>query len=474
MPTTIQPKRHTRTYEKKADYFSEVWVISLERRGDRLHKFFERLRNLDWPFKQPVVFTAIDGEKVGVPRYWQTGSGSYGCLRSHASILERAIQSDADSILVIEDDAIFSQEFPSKLHEFLHSVPEDWECLMLGGQHANDDFIWVDNAIVKPKSGVGIQRTHCYALRGQAVMKHLYQTWMNSTVHCDWVMGPAMLNFNTYAPHPFLVGQVEGGSDISLGYNPTTFWRSANGLEPVVVLQSSREVMEELRHRGWHGGYTRDAHTGLDCGLTDIFDREETDPVVRRHLFLDWLFMIQDEVVALPRQGICTIWHPLADYREFKNIWKGRVISVEAESADDAEKQLPPDIHDTLGIKQILVLLRSSKDIMEGLAALNWHFGSNCDRITGFAKRLTQIFETNLSDARLRLNLEKFANRLCVAANRSKDKTIPAIWHPKVDEGMFDANIYDVFTVKATSVRQAQGAIVTFKTSLLEARSYWR
>ena len=89
------------------------------RRADRLNSFFKRLENLKWPFKWPVVFRAIDGEKVGVPRYWQTGSGSYGCLRSHVSILERAIQDDLDLILVIEDDAIFPKDFSKKVCEFL-------------------------------------------------------------------------------------------------------------------------------------------------------------------------------------------------------------------------------------------------------------------------------------------------------------------------------------------------------------------
>jgi GR25 family glycosyltransferase involved in LPS biosynthesis len=228
-------------------YFEQIWVINLKRRPDRLKQFQRGVRGCGWPFRKPKVFSAIEGDKVGVPKYWQTGGGSYGCMRSHMALLERAIQDDVDSILLLEDDAIFRTSFGEEVADFLAKVPDDWQCLMLGGQHVNSKPFPVVSGVVRAGVGGGIQRTHCYALRGQEIMRALYETWANAAVHCDWVMGPCTAHFNTYAPDPFLVGQSEGDSDISGARNPPKFWRSPSGKEPVIVLQAPRTVMESLR-----------------------------------------------------------------------------------------------------------------------------------------------------------------------------------------------------------------------------------
>jgi hypothetical protein len=70
--------------------FEQVRVVSLKRQTDRLERFRKEIENVIWPFLEPDVFFAIDGDKVGVPKFWQTGGGSYGCLRSHLILLERA------------------------------------------------------------------------------------------------------------------------------------------------------------------------------------------------------------------------------------------------------------------------------------------------------------------------------------------------------------------------------------------------
>jgi hypothetical protein len=242
----------SRKAQQTEQWFDQVWVVNLKRRPDRLTRFWAETEKANWPFHRPKVFEAIEGDKVGVPKYWHTGGGSYGCLRSHLNILERAIMEDVESLLVLEDDAVFLKTFDKDVAEFLAKVPDDWQCLMLGGQHVNSEPIPFAPGIVRAGGGGGIQRTHCYALRGAEVMKALYRTWASAAVHCDWVMGPCMAKFNTYAPDPFLVGQADGKSDISGALNPAKFWRPPNGTEPVVVLRAPREVMEALRKKGFH------------------------------------------------------------------------------------------------------------------------------------------------------------------------------------------------------------------------------
>ena len=130
------------------NYFDQVWVINLRRREDRLARFWNEISKSQWPFRRPQIFSAIEGNKVGVPKFWQTGGGSYGCMRSHMVLLERAIQDDIGSILVLEDDAVFLDTFGKDVAEFLKKVPNDWQCLMLGGQHVNSKVIPVAPGVV--------------------------------------------------------------------------------------------------------------------------------------------------------------------------------------------------------------------------------------------------------------------------------------------------------------------------------------
>ena len=63
-----------------ADWFERVVVVNLRRRPDRLTAFQREIAQCNWPFKQPVVFEAIDGNKVPVPQGWVAGGGAWGCM----------------------------------------------------------------------------------------------------------------------------------------------------------------------------------------------------------------------------------------------------------------------------------------------------------------------------------------------------------------------------------------------------------
>jgi Glycosyltransferase family 25 (LPS biosynthesis protein) len=326
------------------NWFDQIWVINLKRREDRLARFWKEINHSQWPFRRPQVFSAIEGDKVGVPKFWQTGGGSYGCMRSHLVLLERALQDGVKSILILEDDAIFKKTFGKDAADFLAKVPSDWQCLMLGGQHVNSKPLTVAPGIVRAGAGGGIQRTHCYALRGYQIMQALYLTWANAAVHCDWVMGPCTAKFNTYAPDPFLVGQSEGASDISGQHNPSKFWRSPSGLEPVIVLKAPRSVMEALRDKGWHAGFSRNRATGIDKGLAYIFDEFLVEKSQRSTHLRKWIKMIQGEAVSMAEPAVCTVWHPSVKARMVRPLVKGRVVEIIAKTVEEALSQLPADI----------------------------------------------------------------------------------------------------------------------------------
>lgn len=321
------------------NYFDRIVVINLRSRPDRLRNLQAYLDAADWPFREVQVFEAISGDKVGVPKHWTTGGGSYGCMLSHTRILERAIMDDVRRILVLEDDAFFPSPptFATNVGNFLGKVPADWDCLMLGGQYIKRED-WqkgpqpVTAGVVRHDA---CERTHAYALQGK-VIKDLYNTWLHCDRHIDWVMGPYLgKNYKVYAPDPFLIGQDAGKSDISGRTNGRQNWSKADPAAPLILLDAPREVMEELRDHGFHGGYTRTAE-GTDKGLAEIFQSQDS-PTTKVRRLREWLDMIGGESAAAGPDVVSTIWYPGCDAQIVRRATAGRrLIEIKAETAAEA------------------------------------------------------------------------------------------------------------------------------------------
>lgn len=189
--------------------FERVVVINLARRRERLTRFVRSLG--DWPFEMPWRFEAVDGLQVGVPDCWNKGPGAWGCMLSHRALLGSAIASGVSSLLVLEDDAHPAPDFAALAADFLAKVPQDWDCLMFGGEHLREP-VPIGPGVVRCMAA---NRTHAFALRGR-MMPILLKYWHHyNTEHCDIVLASLMRHFNVYAPDPFLIGQDEGFSDIT-------------------------------------------------------------------------------------------------------------------------------------------------------------------------------------------------------------------------------------------------------------------
>jgi hypothetical protein len=328
--------------EDLGGYFDRVVVINLRRRPDRLARFWGQLKRFGWPFKQPEVFDAVDSEKVPVPVGWRDGGGAWGCMQSHRQVLERAMMDGVQSLLVLEDDVCLRAGFIDELCVFLGNVPNDWEQLMLGGQHMHNKPVPVRPGVARC---FNCQRTHAYAVRGQ-FMRDLYSVWCASTGHCDHVMGPFQTGRRVYAPGPFIFGQEKGKSDISGSLNPKKFWVPPAESLPVVLLHAPPAILPQLRGLGFHTGHRRNPQTDIDLGLEEVFALAKTDEELTRRLTA-WIDMIQWEV-ASDHGTVCTVWHPKATLPLVTSSTPRNVVECRAETVEEAMANLPESVRSQL------------------------------------------------------------------------------------------------------------------------------
>lgn len=196
--------------------FDKIFVISLtKKRSNKVSEFMDSLPQ-DWNIGEVCVFDAIDGDNEELPLWWPKNMrGSYGCLKSHLSILNLIVSQNLLNTLIIEDDAIFCDNFIQSLENVLRNLPDDWEQLYLGGQHLSK-FKVINKDLVRAEN---VNRTHCYIIRNKNTAHKMidYLTdkdfWIKNLTqkkyHIDYAYG-AMHKKNTivaYASLPFLVGQ---------------------------------------------------------------------------------------------------------------------------------------------------------------------------------------------------------------------------------------------------------------------------
>ncbi len=309
----------------------KCFLINLKRRADRLLHFRKLQKENGWHLPEPEIFNAIDGDKVGVPTSFKQGGGAFGCRQSHISCLERCVNEDVQSVLMLEDDVTWNGEAWKQLDIFMQEVPKDWSYLLLGGQHCVPS---------KPVSkhvhiATNTQRTHAYIVRGECI-KALLGVFYTCNVHIDWQAGAFQQKgkYKCYAPEPFIFGQTESRSDISGRTNPTNFW-SSDGLnltpDRLLIYRGPRSVKTELRN--FHAGNFLHS-SGLDNGLINI----STLSGVERHQELQkWIELVGREAANSKRTLM--IWHPNITFDEVKKATDKHVIEIKAETVEEVMKE---------------------------------------------------------------------------------------------------------------------------------------
>ncbi len=101
-------------------FFDRVVVINLDRRPDRMEQLRPQLDNLGITFER---HSALDGKEVDI-------SPILAGNLSHQEVLKSI--KPGEMVLILEDDALFTDDFLEKFDEYMAELPSDWDIFYLG------------------------------------------------------------------------------------------------------------------------------------------------------------------------------------------------------------------------------------------------------------------------------------------------------------------------------------------------------
>lgn len=144
-------------------------------------------------------------------REWTASPQGYGNLATHRRVLMDA--RELDSIIVFEDDAAVPNDFDDRLDALvadIETVDLNWEAIYLGGENMR-----VPRHVTPGVGRVRFTiRTHAYLLRRPAIVLAL-GIMRTCSDHWDVPLAEQLAERgHTYAPMPFLVGNLGFPSDI--------------------------------------------------------------------------------------------------------------------------------------------------------------------------------------------------------------------------------------------------------------------
>jgi len=207
-----------------ADCFSRIYAINLPERQDRRDALLRHLRHLQVAPEQGrmEIFPAIRPDSAG----GFVNRGVRGCFLSHSGVARRALDERLESVLVLEDDVLFSPLLQERV-EVIHRELRDqkWGFVYLG--HPLDVKPGVDGRILVPVTG-DIMLAHCYGVHASVLpaLVEFYESLLERPPgHPDG--GPMHLDgaisffrarhpeYLTLAAAPSLAGQRPSRSDLT-------------------------------------------------------------------------------------------------------------------------------------------------------------------------------------------------------------------------------------------------------------------
>ncbi len=184
---------------------SKAFCINLYYRNDRWYYAQDQFVRNDLNVER---FNAIDGREFAAERY-PMKVGNLGCNLSHYLIITAAMIMGLDAIMVFEDDIVLAENFTARMDECLQDLPQDWDMIMLGGNHQEKTLPVTDRLHRVQKSFT----THAYIIRFP-MYEALLQRMQAFDQPMDNILSGMQPVWNVFVTNPPMAWQRAGYSDI--------------------------------------------------------------------------------------------------------------------------------------------------------------------------------------------------------------------------------------------------------------------
>ncbi|MGM0760990.1 MAG: glycosyltransferase, partial [Thermodesulfobacteriota bacterium] len=148
------------------DFFDAVYCISLKHRTDRQRQARQEFQKVGLDHK--VEFVLVDTHSYDCEQ---------GIFQSHQLCLQKGLRSEADVILVFEDDIVFHGVTPKLIDNIVHFLRtnREWKIFFLGGlidKAQKTEF----SSVIKIRFRCS---SHAYAVKGDLARHLISQSWSN-------------------------------------------------------------------------------------------------------------------------------------------------------------------------------------------------------------------------------------------------------------------------------------------------------
>lgn len=193
------------------DRFDKVYLINLDRRPDRMVSFEGQVKKYN--LGDYTRISAVDGNNINPKDYGSNlRSGELALVITNLQIFEDAQKNNYSSILILEDDCIFTEEILN-IEEYFKALPEDWDMLYMGGNHNTHGGLAPPVKINdKVQKLHGTFSTHFIGINHKMIK--LINKFVNYTEQIDVCYTRIQKSYNVYSFYPAIAKQIVGFSDI--------------------------------------------------------------------------------------------------------------------------------------------------------------------------------------------------------------------------------------------------------------------
>jgi hypothetical protein len=195
--------------------FPQVFYINLEDRPERRRQVEAELARIGLQAERFPAVRPVEPAEIALRRL--------SCKLSHLGVVQKAMQQNMPSVLVLEDDVVFCDDFLARASECLHDAASvQWDLLYFGYESFGYDhgkLMPVTSRLARTQS---TYLTHCYAIHSRCFTTYtdlILRSEVGQALDSVFVHSASRLK--VYCSVPKLARQRPGFSDIEQAQFPS-------------------------------------------------------------------------------------------------------------------------------------------------------------------------------------------------------------------------------------------------------------